>query len=134
MLGRRRDDASLYATTACWARRAWVAQNRDKMLPFVRAIVAGAEWVLKPENREAALKLLQDYQKISRTQAEFKLAQVTPKAAIVPEDLNRVVELRIAMGSYGPPYEPIERFYDASIWSEVTGLPRPAPFGKPQPT
>ena len=103
------------------------------MLRFVRAFVAGANWALKPENREAALKLLQDHQKISRAQAEFKLAQVTPKAAIVPEDINRVVQHRIETGAYERPDIPMERFYDAGIWSEATGLPRPAPFGMPRP-
>ena len=132
--GRRRDYTSLYATTACWARRAWVAENRDKMLRFVRAFVAGADWALKPENREETLDLLQDDQKISRKQAEFRLAQVTPKAAIVPEDLNRVVQHRIDTGAYDLPYVPVESFYDSNIWSEATGLPRPAPFGLPRPT
>ena len=55
-----------------------------------------------------------------------------PKAAIDPEDLNRVVQLRIEMGLYEPPFEPIERFYDASLWSEVTGLAPPRPFGLPR--
>ena len=121
-----------YATTACWARPDWVAHNRDKMLRFVRAFVAATDWVLNPENRDEALKLLQDYQKISRAQAETKLAQVTLKAAIDPADLNRVVQLRIEMGLYEPPFEPIERFYDASIWSDVTGLVPPRPFGLPR--
>ena len=120
-----------YATTACWARRAWAAENRDKMVRFVRAFVAGADWALDPENREETLNFLQDYSKLSRSQAATKLAQVTPKAAIVPEDLNRVVQLRVEMGFYDPPYEPIERFYDASIWFEATGQPPPKPFGLP---
>ena len=122
-----------YATTACWARPRWVAQNRDKTVRFVRAFVDGADWALGPENREETLTLLQQYQKISRAQAEAKLAQVNPKAAIVPQDINRVVQLRIEMGFYDPPHDPIERFYDATIWSEATGLPLPRPFGLPRP-
>ncbi len=121
-----------YATTACWARSAWVAAHRVQMLRFVRAFVAGADWVLDPVNREEALRLVAAYSKISRAQAETKLTQVTPKAAIVPEDLNRVIQLRIEMGFYDPPHEPVERFYDASVWCDVTGLPPPKPFGLPQ--
>jgi ABC-type nitrate/sulfonate/bicarbonate transport system substrate-binding protein len=104
------------------------------MLRFVRAFVAGTDWALKPENREETLKLVQGDRKISRKQAELRLAQVTPKAAIMAEDLNRVVQHRIDTGAYDRPYVPVERFYDASIWSEATGLPRPAPFGMPRPT
>ena len=132
LLAKGADYIPNYATTGCWTRRAWVGQNRDKMLRFVRAMVAGTDWAVSPENREEALKLLRDYQKISPAQAEAKLKQVIPKAAIDPEDLNRVVQLRIEMGLYEPPFEPIERFYDASLWSEVTGLAPPRPFGLPR--
>lgn len=103
------------------------------MLRFVRAFIDATDWALKPANREETLQLLQDYQKISRQLAEVKLEQVIPKAAINPADVNRVVQLRIEMGLYEPPYDPIERFYDASIWSEVTGLAVPMPFGLPRP-
>jgi hypothetical protein len=33
---------------------------------------------------------------------------------------------------YKPPHKPTEAFYDASYWSEATGLPAPAPAGKPR--
>ena len=58
--------------------------------------------------------------------------KVTPKAAIIPEDLNRVMQLRIEMGFYDPPHETVERFYDASVWCDATGLPPPEPFGLPR--
>ena len=132
LLARGADYIPNYATTACWARRAWVAENRDAMTRFVRAFVAGTDFALQPENREETLQLIQDFQKISPEQAAVKLSQVTPKAAIVPEDLNRVIQLRVEMGLYDPPHEPVERFYDASIWCEATGLPAPAPFGLPR--
>jgi ABC-type nitrate/sulfonate/bicarbonate transport system substrate-binding protein len=110
----------------------WVAAHRDQMVRFVRAFVAGADWALDPARREETLRLVQNYSKISRAQAETKLTQVTTKAAIVPEDLNRVIQLRIEMGFYDPPHDPVERFYDAGIWCEATGLPPPQPFGLPR--
>jgi hypothetical protein len=103
------------------------------MIGFVRAFVDASDWAQKPDNRQEALLLLQDYQKISRQQADVKLDQMIPKARIDPADVNRVVQLRIEMGLYDPPYDPIERFYDATIWSEVTGVPPPTPFGAPRP-
>jgi ABC-type nitrate/sulfonate/bicarbonate transport system substrate-binding protein len=134
LLAKASDHIPDYVTTAVWARRIWVAQNRVKMIPFVRAFVDGSDWVQKPENRQEALELLQNYrQKISREQAEIKLEQMIAKAKINPADVNRVVQLRIEMGLYEPPYDPIERFYDATIWSEVAGLPLPASFGPPRP-
>jgi ABC-type nitrate/sulfonate/bicarbonate transport system substrate-binding protein len=133
LLAKAADYIPDYVTTGCWARRSWVEENRDKMLRFVRAFVAAIDWALSLENREETLKLLQDYQKISRALAEIKLGQMIPKAAIDPADINRVLQLRIEMGLYDPPHDPIERFYDASIWCESTGLPPPRPFGMPRP-
>jgi NitT/TauT family transport system substrate-binding protein len=121
-----------YATTGCWTRRRWVEQNRDKMLRFVRAFVDATDWALDPANRDETLRLLQDYQNISRQLAEIKLRQVIPKAAIDPGDLNRVVQLRIEMGLYNLPHVPLERFYDPSIWAEATGLAMPPAFGLPR--
>ena len=132
LLAKASDHIPDYVTAAVWARRAWVGHNRDKMIRFVRAFVDGNDWAQEPENREEALQLLEVYQKISRQQAEVKLDQMIPKAKIDPRDVNRVVQLRIEMGLYEPPYDPIERFYDATIWSVVTGLPPPLPFGPPR--
>lgn len=122
-----------YPTAGCWSRRSWGERDRDKLLRFIRAFVNGTGWLLERENREEGLTLLQAYQKMSREQAHGRLERVIPKAAVEPADINRVVQLRIEMGLYEPPYDPIERFYDASVWSEVTGLPPPAPFGVPRP-
>ena len=133
LLAKASDYIPDYVTTACWARRIWVAQNRDKMIRFVRAFVDGGDWAQKPEHRQEGLQLLEDYETISRQEAGVKLDQMIPKAAIDPADVNKVIQLRIEMGLYGPPYDPIERFYDATIWSEVTGLAPPKPFGLPQP-
>ena len=33
-----------------------------------------------------------------------------------------MIELRKEMGVYKPPFDPPERFYDASYWAEATGL------------
>ncbi len=133
LLAKASDYIPDYVTTACWARKQWVAQNRDRMIRFVRAFVDAADWAQKPDNRQEAVQLLADYQKISRQQADVKLDQMIPKAAIDPADVNWVVQLRIEMGLYDPPYHPIERFYDATIWSEATGLARPEAFGLPRP-
>ncbi len=133
LLAKASDYIPDYVTTGCWARRRWVEENRSKMLRFVHAFVDATDWVLEPLNRDEALQLMQDYQKISRELAELKLGQVLPGAAINPADLNRVIQLRIELGLYSPPHAPVERFYDASIWSDVTGLAPPRAFGVPRP-
>ena len=134
LLARAGDHIPDYPTAACWGRRSWAQQNRGKLFRFVQAFVEATDWLLMAQNREEALRLMQGYEGITREQAETKLARVIPKAAIDPSSIHRVVRLRIEMGLYDPPHDPIERFYDASIWSEATSLPGPAPFGLPQTT
>lgn len=133
LLAKAADYIPDYVTTGCWARRPWVGENRATMVRFVRAFLAATDWALSPEHREETLKLMEEYQKIPRMLAEIKLGQMIPKAAIDPADINRVLQLRVEMGLYDPPYDPIERFYDAGIWSEVTALPPPRAFGMPRP-
>ena len=134
LLARAGDHIPDYPTAACWGRRSWAQQNRGKLFRFVQAFVEATDWLLMAQNREEALRLMQGYEGITREQAETKLARVIPKAAIDPSAIHRVVQLRIEMGLYDPPHDPIERFYDAGIWSEATSLPGPAPFGLPQTT
>jgi ABC-type nitrate/sulfonate/bicarbonate transport system substrate-binding protein len=133
LLAKAADHIPNYATTACWTRRDWTDENREKLVRFARAFIAGADWMLEPGNREESLRLIEEFEGINREQAENKLSRIIPKAAIDPAAINRVIQLRIEMGLYDPPHDPIERFYDASIWSEATGLPQPQPFGPPRP-
>src|SRR3972149_6390502 len=134
LLAQASDHIPDYPTAACWGRRSWAQQNRGKLFRFVQAFVEATDWLLMAQNREEALRLMQGYEGITREQAETKLARVIPKAAIAPSSIHRVVRLRIEMGLFDPPHDPIERFYDAGIWSEATSLPGPAPFGRPPTT
>ena len=47
---------------------------------------------------------------------------MVPKARIHPAALQTVIDLRKEMGVYKPPFDPPERFYDASYWTEASGL------------
>ena len=68
---------------------------------------------------------MMDKEHLSQTAAEDAYQKVVPKARINPAALNTVIELRKEMGVYKPPYDPPERFYDASYWCEANGLPAP---------
>jgi hypothetical protein len=99
---------------------------------FVRAMASASDWALNPENREETLQLLMREEKLSRDRAESNYAYIVPKSMIKPDSIRKNVELRIELGYYKPPHRPTEAFYDASFWSEATGLPAPPPAGKPR--
>lgn len=125
------DHVPNYPTASGWTLRAWAAANRDKLVRFIRAIAEGNDWALEPANHEAAVDLIGSRTGVPPAQAEGKLARTIPHAEIDPAGLAQVVALRAELGLYDPPYDPIERFYDASYWAEATGRPPPAPYGIP---
>ncbi len=125
------DHVPAYPVASGWTRRAWAEAHRDQLVRFIRALARGCDWTLDPANHEQALALIMEAEGVSREDAARSLARVVPHAAIDPPGLARVMALRAEMGLYNPPYDPVERFYDASYWVAATGRPAPAPYGVP---
>jgi ABC-type nitrate/sulfonate/bicarbonate transport system substrate-binding protein len=113
-----------------WGLRPWLESNRSTVVRFIRAMANASDWLLKPENREETISLIMREEKQARPRAEASYGYVVPKCMINPESIRKNVELRIELGYYKPPHKPTEAFYDASFWSEATGLPAPTPAGK----
>ena len=109
--------------TCGWTLRRWLLDHRELVVRFIRAWAGATDWLLLPGNREETVALMMDKEKLTRNAAEDAYRKVVPKARINPEALTRVIALRKEMGVYKPPFDPPERFYDASYWSEATGLP-----------
>jgi ABC-type nitrate/sulfonate/bicarbonate transport system substrate-binding protein len=108
--------------TCGWTLRRWLVSHRELTVRFIRAWVAATDWLLREENRESTLQLVMEKENLNRASAEEAYRKVVPKARINPSALQTVIELRKEMGVYKPPYDPPERFYDASYWREATGL------------
>jgi ABC-type nitrate/sulfonate/bicarbonate transport system substrate-binding protein len=115
-----------------WCLRGWATANRPTVVRFTRAMATAADWLLKPENRDETIALLMKEEKLSRARAEASYGYVLPKCMVQPESIRKNVELRIELGYYKPPHKATEAFYDASFWSEATGLPAPPPAGRPR--
>ncbi len=109
--------------TCGWTLRSWLFNHREIAVRFIRAWAASTDWLLMPENHEETIALMMDKEKLSRKAAEDACRKVVPKAKINPAALKTVIELRKELGVYKPPFDPPERFYDSSYWSEATGLP-----------
>lgn len=131
ILARAADYVSNWPLTCGWTQRVWLETHRDLVVRFIRAWVDATDWILNPANREATLGLLVTELGLTPAAAKNSLDQIVPKAQINPTSIRRVLELRIAMDLYRPPFSPAERFYDASYWHTATGLPVPKPAGMP---
>ncbi len=129
LLARADDYVPRWPLTCGWTRRAWLESHRDVAIRFIRAWAAATDWLLEPANREETLGLIMEKERLDRPRAEEACARVVPKARMNPEAFRAVIELRIEMGVYKPPFSPAERFYDASYWCKATGLPPPKAAG-----
>lgn len=116
---------------ACaWGLRSWIEGHRDLVVRFIRGWVEATDWLMDPTNRDAAIQVMRD-EGYSPTRAAEYYKRVVPKCAIDAEAIRQNIALRIELGYYKPPHKPTEAFYDASYWSEATGLPAPHPVGLP---
>lgn len=106
-----------------WTLRPWLVEHRELVVRFIRAWAAATDWLLAPENREETIALVMEKEKLTGAGSADAYRKVVPKARINPAALRTVIELRKEMGVYKPPFDPPERFYDSSYWSEATGLP-----------
>src|SRR5262245_16740807 len=108
--------------TCGWGLRRWCEANRATVVRFVRAMAEAADWLLAPENREETIRLMMREEKLSRERAENSYRFVVPKCMVKPETIRGNLELRIELGYYKPQHKAAEPFYDASFWTEATGL------------
>lgn len=132
VLAQGADHISDWPLACGWGLRSWVQANRPLLVRFIRAWANAADWLLKPENKQETLGFLAKHENLTGARGEEAYARVVPKGAINPMAIRKNMELRIELGYMPAPHKPAEYFYDASLWSEATGLPIPAPVGMPK--
>jgi ABC-type nitrate/sulfonate/bicarbonate transport system substrate-binding protein len=69
-----------YQSAGAFVRRAWGEQNRDTLARYLAGYIEGLRWSLRPENREAAISLLQTRMDLERDVAEESFDQITDPA------------------------------------------------------
>lgn len=131
LLARAEDYVPKWPLTGGWALTRWLEGHRRLVVRFIRAWVAATDWLLEPDHYEETIQLIMEREGLSRDRAEHSISTVVPKARINPVTLRKVLELRIEMGVYKPPFSPAESFYDPAYWCEATGLPALEPAGLP---
>jgi sulfonate transport system substrate-binding protein len=122
LLAKAEEYVANWPLTCGWTLRKWIETHREVLVRFIRAWVGATDWLLAPANRDETLALTIAKEHLGRSAAEIAYRKIVPKARVNPAALNTVIELRKEMGVYKPPYDPPERFYDASYWREATGL------------
>lgn len=131
LLARAEDYVPNWPLTCGWTHRSWLESHRQVITRFIRAWVSATDWLLEPEHREETIQLMMEIEHLDRPRAAESYRRVVPKARLDPQAFRQVLELRIEMGVYKPPFSPAERFYDPRYWCAATGLSPPEPAGMP---
>lgn len=113
-------------------RLSWATKNAALVKAFIRAYLKGLDWTLAPENRAKAAGLLQ------AKMPEIKLGIVdavmtsllsprsglTPRAAILPDGMQTVLDLRSRYGEGGKSLSDVDKYLDLSFYEDaVSSLP-----------
>lgn len=118
-----------YQGGAIAAHRPWAEQNPETVKSFIRAYLKGLAWTLDPQNRGDAERILQEKMpEIQPAALQSVMTSVlsprsglTPKAAILPDGMMRVLELRSRFGKGGRALTDSSRYMDLSYYEAVTG-------------
>jgi ABC-type nitrate/sulfonate/bicarbonate transport system substrate-binding protein len=117
-LGDHREVLPDYPGTVVAVNRAWAAANRDAVVGFLRAWLAGARWVA--DNREAAIDLVAADQGLGR-EAAARLLTAAGDGALNLPGLASVLDLRTRFGFTLPLGNDVTRFYDLGYYVAARG-------------
>jgi ABC-type nitrate/sulfonate/bicarbonate transport system substrate-binding protein len=123
------NDLGRYQGTAGIVRRKWAAANEASVVGFIRAYIAGYDWISDPANRDEAMALLRKNIKgltpgLAQASYSALLAPTTGlqrKAELDVEGLRTVLALR---SEYGQPRKTLTdplKYYDPSYYKKALG-------------
>lgn len=114
-----------YQSDTAFVRRSWAAANRQTLVNYIKAYVAGVRWSLDPANRTEAIALLESRLKLSHADAEETYAFLAdPKtglardAALNLEGFKNVLAIRRAVTKDGRK-DDAESYVDLSYYIEA---------------
>jgi len=102
------------------ARRAWATANKDKMVPFVRAVADAFRFIRNPAHREETIRLMMEQTGVSEEIARAVMTlYFEPDRGVMPRqaeiDLKGLAQVIAFMGEAGTlsvPLPPPEQFVD----------------------
>jgi len=106
----------------CWVTtRAWATRHEVELTTFVRAYLESLAWTLDPKNREEAAGFLVQEFKLEpdiarRTYdllADSDGGGLFREAAIDPQGIQAVIDMRVGAGLLPSPPPPASKYYDA---------------------
>jgi ABC-type nitrate/sulfonate/bicarbonate transport system substrate-binding protein len=113
-----------YLSSVTFVRRAWLADNSERLTSYIAAHIEGLRWISDPANEAAVVALITSSLGVSPEQANDSYRQAiggfTPDAAIDRDGFEKVLQLRSTYGSLaGKALGPIDKYIDLNCWTQA---------------
>jgi len=110
-----------YTATVLAANRAWAEKNREMVVAFLRAWLAGIRWVNDPKNRDEATKLVATELKLNPKAAAERVAELSTNGALSVSGLESVLNLRTQFGFKLPMGVALAPYYNPAYYRVALG-------------
>ena len=120
-LGDSREVLPDYPNTIFAVNREWGQKNRDVLVAYLRAWLAGMRWVKDPANREEAVKLVESELKLSPKAAAGSVEELSPTGKLNLPGLETVLKLRTQFGFKLAKGDKLPAYYNADYFSAAAG-------------
>ena len=120
-LGDSREVLPDYPNTIFAVNREWGQKNRDVLVAYLRAWLAGMRWVKDPANREKAVKLVESELKLSPKAAAGSVEELSPTGKLNLPGLETVLKLRTQFGFKLAKGDKLPAYYNADYFSAAAG-------------
>jgi ABC-type nitrate/sulfonate/bicarbonate transport system substrate-binding protein len=120
-IGDSREVLPDYPNTIFAVNREWGHKNREVLVAYLRAWLAGARWVKDPANREEAVKLVGSEQKLNPKAAVASIEELSTTGKLNLPGLETVLKLRTDFGFKLNKGEKLAAYYDAAYYSSAAG-------------
>lgn len=120
-IGDSREVLPDYPNTIFAVNREWGQKNRDVLVAYLRAWLAGTRWVKDSANREEAVKLMGSELKLNPKAAAASVEELSTTGKLNLPGLETVLKLRTEFGFKLNKGEKLSSYYDADYYSAAAG-------------
>lgn len=110
-----------YTARVLAVNRAWGESQRNVLVRFLRAWLAGMRWVNDPTNREEAIKLVAADLQLNPKAAAERVAELSQNGSLNLPGLESVLKLRTQFGFKLPMGATLAPYYDLDYYRAASG-------------
>ena len=100
--------------------RKWANDNRAMLTKYLTAWDQGLRWAQDVKNRDEAIKLIADAEKMDEKNAATRLRQLPSNGRLNLAGLQTVLDLRVQFGLTPPLGQDLPKYYDESFYNQTS--------------